>query len=90
MEGLIFGILRYFIQLILISIDCIKVRARNRSHFGMSAIKSKNLNNLQSLPYLGGIVAGVQSHVQSLLSNKYKRKWRVLKTVNSLFELIII
>ena len=26
----------------------------------------------------GGIVAGVQSHVQSLLSNKDKRKWRAL------------
>ena len=26
----------------------------------------------------GGIVAGVQSHVQSLLSHKDKRKWRAL------------
>ena len=56
----------------------------------MSAVKSKNLNNLQSLTYLVAVVAGVQSHVQSLLSNKDKRKWRDLKTVNSLFELIII
>lgn len=52
--------------------------------------KEQKSQKLAVLYIARGIVAGVQSHVQSLLSNKDKRKWRALKTVKSLFELIII
>ena len=52
--------------------------------------KEQKSQKLAVLYISRGAVAGVQSHVQSLLSNKDKRKWRALKTVKSLFELIII
>lgn len=52
--------------------------------------KEQKSQKLAVLYISRGIVAGVQSHIQSLLSNKDKRKWRALKTVKSLFELIII
>ena len=52
--------------------------------------KEQKFQKLAVLYISRGFVAGVQSHVQSLLSNKDKRKWRALKTVKSLFELIII
>ena len=52
--------------------------------------KEQKSQKLAVLYISRGVVAGVQSHVQSLLSNKDKRKWRALKTVKSLFELIII
>ena len=52
--------------------------------------KEQESQKLAVLYISRGVVAGVQLHVQSLLSNKDKRKWRALKTVKSLFELIII